>query len=102
MEPVVSHSVTTNLLHNLICSWTSECISKCNRKDLKPKDIYICPESHRSNKNGNELEKYWKEEMATCWKRNSKPSLLQILFKAYYIEYIPLAVIAFLNYVVMK
>ncbi|XP_044750491.1 ATP-binding cassette sub-family C member 4-like [Coccinella septempunctata] len=94
--------ISASLFSKLCFLWTSECIIKCNKKEIKLKEIYRCAESHSSSINGNYLEEKWKEETKICCKRSSKPSLLKILMKVFYTEYCPLAITAFFNYVVIK
>ncbi|KAK9869557.1 hypothetical protein WA026_003310 [Henosepilachna vigintioctopunctata] len=79
-----------------------EYFKKANSKSLNLEEIPKCPWSFSANINGNLLWNCWNDELLTCKKKSTEPSMLKAIFRAYFIEYLPYGIMAFMNLVVIK
>ncbi|XP_030754955.1 multidrug resistance-associated protein 4-like [Sitophilus oryzae] len=67
------------------------------KHDLEENDLTETLSEHKSSQLGNVMEKYWKEEECRALKKNSKPSLLRVLFKVFKWEFLFYGFVLFLS-----
>lgn len=73
-----------------------------NKTRLEISDLYKTVEKDKSGKLGDELEKYWQEEIKKASTKGKDPRLIMALFKAFGKHFIFWGLVMFVQTVVLK
>ncbi|CAH2099924.1 unnamed protein product [Euphydryas editha] len=86
-----------NILSKLFICWICPVLFKGNKRDVEEDDLIVPSKQYDSDRLGVKLERYWLEEYEKAIRDNRKPSLWKALTRAYWLAYLPGAILLLIN-----
>ncbi|XP_039745503.1 multidrug resistance-associated protein 4-like [Pararge aegeria] len=86
-----------NVISKLFICWVFPVLFKGNRRDVEEDDLIIPNKPYDSDRLGEKLQRYWLDEYQKAMHKNRKPSLWNALIKAYWLSYMPGAILLLIN-----
>ncbi|CAG9819495.1 unnamed protein product [Phaedon cochleariae] len=97
-----SPEVKANFLSKLFFCWILPFFKIGYQKDLDVQDLYNATKGDLSGTLGDELEKYWKEELQKCKGKQNKASLKSAIWKAFWKSYAIYGVYFFIQVIFLR
>ncbi|XP_052747534.1 ATP-binding cassette sub-family C member 4 [Bicyclus anynana] len=86
-----------NVISRLFICWVCPVLFKGNRRDIEEDDLIIPNKPYDSDRLGEKLQRYWLDEYQQATQRNRKPSLWKAMRRAFWLAYMPGAVLLLIN-----
>ncbi|XP_072936018.1 ATP-binding cassette sub-family C member 4-like [Epargyreus clarus] len=86
-----------NIFSKLFICWICPVLVKGNKRNIEEEDLIVPKKKFDAARLGDKLERYWLEEYENAQRKNRMPSMWKVLFRAYWLAYMPGAFLLLIN-----
>ncbi|XP_045761292.1 uncharacterized protein LOC123864713 [Maniola jurtina] len=86
-----------NVISKLFICWVCPVLFKGNKRDVEEDDLIVPNKPYDSDRLGEKIQRYWLDEYQRAIKESRKPSLGKALMRAFWLAYMPGAILLLIN-----